>query len=155
VSAQRKYTLIRADAAASTAITYVQVAVPATTAIDVTRAFAAQRTSTTSAMQQWSLIGSTTAGTVTGQSPAKLEGSGPASLCVSGATGSGITATIEPAGTLTTFYDDSPNVLNGWLYLPVPEERATVAPSTQVGIKAPQAPGAQTWRIGLNFIELV
>ena len=154
MAAQRKYSLIRADAAASTAITYVQVAVPATTAIDVTRAWAAQRTSTTSAMQQWSLITTTGAGTVTGQSPAVLEMSGPASLCVSGATGSGVTATIEPTGGVTV-YDDSPNVLNGWLYLPVPEERVTVAPSKQVGIKAPQAPGGQTWRIGLNFIELV
>jgi hypothetical protein len=154
MAAQRKYGVVRADAAASTAVTYIQVATPATTVIDVTRAWAAQRSSTTSAMQQFTLLTTATAATVTSQAAVALETSGPASLCVNGTTATGVNATIE-GGTKVTLYDDSPNVLNGWLYLPVPEERATIKPSFFVGLNAPQAPGGQTWRMGLNFIELV
>ena len=149
MAAQRKFSVIRADAAASTAVTYIQVKVPATTAIDVTRAFAAQRSSTTSAMQQFSLLLKTAAATVTSQNPQILEGSGPASLCVGGTAATGVNASVEGTDG-ATLYDDAPNVLNGWLYLPVPEERITIAPSAIVGLKAPQAPGGQTWRMGVN-----
>jgi hypothetical protein len=154
VASQRKYNVIRADAAASTAISYIQIAVPSTTAIDVTRAWAAQRSSTTSAMQQFSLLTTSTAATVTTQNPAIQGGADPASLCVGGTSATGVNASIE-GGTKVTQYDDSPNVLNGWLYLPVPEERLTVKPSGFTALNAPQAPGGQTWRMGMNFIELV
>ena len=46
------------------------------------------------------------------------------------------------------------NVLNGLLYLPVPEERVTVEPSAFVNLQFPTAPAANTWSGYIIYQEL-
>jgi hypothetical protein len=46
-------------------------------------------------------------------------------------------------GTYTDIlYRDNFSVLNGWLWVPTPEERIIVGPSGILGLKFPIAPGA-------------
>ena len=116
------YDLIRPATATTTAITLNQVWVPIGTAIEVTRAYANQGSSTTSGGAEFDLVQQTAAATVTGQSPAKGSANMVASRCVTGTSATGITSTI--AGTAGDKIDNNGvNVLNGYLYFPVPEMR--------------------------------
>ena len=71
----------------------------------------------------------------------------------SGGTGAtGITATVE--GTDSTVYvEEGFNIVgNGWLYLPVPEERIGLI-NTTLGLKFPTAPTSAGWISGQEWIE--
>ncbi len=63
-----------------------------------------------------------------------------------GAVGATVTGNSGTVSTLTAghYFDDGFHVQNGSLYLPVPDERVTVAGSDVVGAIIPTAPGATT-----------
>lgn len=112
--------------------------VNAASILKIYRVEATQSGSSTSA--QVRLIFSTrdTAGTLTTSSvtPANIVLGGPAgglsgNTSVIGAAGRiGITSTADSGGAYTNHFANAPNQLNGYLYLPVPEERFIVPPDT-------------------------
>lgn len=145
------YNLIRSSVTTSTAITIQQVTVPAATAAEFTRAWVNQSTITTSAQTRIQFLRKSTAATVTSQTPALLSVSMQASKCVGGTGATGITATVE--GTDAAVYlEEGFNIVNGWLYLPVPEERIMLI-NTTVGLKFPTAPTSAGFVSGQEWLE--
>jgi hypothetical protein len=131
----------------STAITILQVTAPSTAVLEIIRAWCSGAT-TTSASQRIQLLRKTAAATgTTAVTPAPLDGSAAA-----GAT-SGRNATGEGTDG-TVLIEDIFNVVVGWLYLPVPEERIWVPPSGVIAIKFPAAPAATNFTAGIAFREL-
>jgi len=91
--------------------------------IEIVRAWCSQNGSTTSGQLGVRLgLKASAFGTYTSSAPQKLKTSDPSSLIAGGTAGaagtSGINASAEGAGTVTTVYPDSFNVLNGWLWTP-------------------------------------
>jgi len=148
----RAYSVVRNNVATSTAITVIQVAVPATTLIEITRAWATQSSGTTSAANRIQIVRKTGAATVTSATPTPLGTNYGASLCVGGTSLTGITATGEGTDG-NVLVDEGFNVLNGWLYVPVLEERIIVRPSEIIGLKFPAAPTNLTWNCGISWLE--
>ena len=146
------YTLIRSSTTTSTAITIQQVLIPAGTAIELTRAWVNQSTITTSAGTRIQLLRKTAVATVTSATPALLSPNMVASRCVGGTSASGITATVE--GTDGAVYvEEGFNIVgNGWLYLPVPEERILLI-NTAIALKFPTAPTSAGWISGQEWLE--
>jgi hypothetical protein len=148
------YNLIRGSVATSTAITVNQVLVPATAAAEFTRAWCNQDSVTTTNQTRIQLNRNSTACTVTGQSPFALGNGMQASKAVSGTSASGITATVE--GTTTgQIWQEGFNVVNGILYLPVPEARWLLVGSAAgfAALKFPGAPASASYTTGLEWLE--
>jgi hypothetical protein len=147
------YNLIRTSTTTSTAITIQQVTVPAGTLAEFTRAWVNQSTITTSAATRIQLLRKSTAATVTSATPGLLGVGMQASKCVGGTGATGITASAE--GTDSTVYiEEGFNIVgNGWLYLPVPEERIALI-NTTLGLKFPTAPTSAGWISGQEWIEM-
>lgn len=152
------YTLIRSAVTTSTAITVNQVLVPAVTAAEFTRAWCNQSTSTTTNQTRVQLNRCATAGTVTSQAATPAQNGMQASKCVNGTTATGITATIEP-GTASTWWSEGFNIVNGILYLPVPEARMLIVGAASgtgtpvVTLKFPSAPASADYTTGVEWIE--
>jgi hypothetical protein len=145
------YNLIRTSTTTSTAITIQQVTAPAGSLAEFTRAWVNQSTVTTSSQTRIQLLRKSTAATVTSQTPGLLGVNMQASKCVGGIGASGITATVE--GTDSTVYiEEGFNIVNGWLYLPVPEERVGII-NTTVGLKFPTAPTSAGYASGQEWLE--
>lgn len=145
------YNLIRPTTATSTAITIQQVTAPAGTAIEFVRCWVNNSTVTTSGQTRIQLLVKSTAATVTSQNPALLGKSMQASKCVGGTGATGITATVEGTDS-TVLIEEGFNVVNGWLYLPVPEERIDMINLT-VGLKFPTAPPTCNFPSGQEWLE--
>lgn len=148
------YTLIRQSVATSTAISVNQVLVPAAAAAEFTRAWCNQDSVTTTNQTRIALNRNSTASTVTGTSPAPTQNGMQASKAVSGASATGITATAE--GTVTaTPWTEGFNIVNGILYLPVPEARWMLVGSAAgfAALKFPAAPAAANYTTGLEWLE--
>lgn len=145
------YTLVRSSVTTATAITIQQVLVPAATGVEYTRAWVNQSTITTSSQTRIQFLRKTAAASVTSQTPALLGISMQASKCVGGASATGITATAE--GTDGAVYiEEGFNVVNGWLYLPVPEERVLHIDDISA-LKFPTAPTSAGYVSGQEWLE--
>lgn len=148
------YNLIRASVATSTAITVNQVLVPAVAAAEFTRCWCNQDSVTTTNQTRIQLNRNSTACTVAAQSPAALGNGMQASKAVSGTSASGITASAE--GTVTaTDWSEGFNIVNGILYLPVPEARWMLVGSAAgfAALKFPGAPAAANYTTGMEWLE--
>jgi hypothetical protein len=148
------YNLIRASTATSTAITVNQVLVPATAAAEFTRAWCNQDSVTTTNQTRIQLNNNSTASTVTGASPVAAGTGMQASKAVSGASATGITATVE--GTVaSTWWTEGFNIVNGILYLPVPEARWLLVGKAAgfAALKFPGAPAAANYTTGIEWLE--
>ncbi len=128
--------------------------------IQILRAWASQAGTDTSD-QIGILIGlkASAFGTFTSTTPSPHFLNGPAS----GITGStsvaaasaGTDASAEGAGAVTSIVDDNFNNLNGYLYIPVPEERITVPFDTAIILKIVGTPTSLTlWSAGMTYLEL-
>ncbi len=152
------YNLIRASVATSTAITVNQVLVPAQASAEFTRCWCNQDSVTTTNQTRIQLNRCQTAGTVTGASPVAATNGMAASKCVSGTAATGITATIEPT-TVSTWWSEGFNIVNGILYLPVPEARMLISGTASgtgtpvVTVKFPGAPAAANFTTGQEWLE--
>jgi hypothetical protein len=98
-------------------------------------------------------------GTYTSTTPTPHFVNGPASTIVGGTSGAegtaGTDASAEGAGTVTPIIYDGFNNLNGWLWVPTPEERLVVPTDTAVILKIVGTPATLTgWSAGLTFEEL-
>lgn len=98
-------------------------------------------------------------GTYTSATPSPHQVGGAASGIAGGTSGAaataGVDASAEGAGTVTNIVPVAFNNLNGWLWVPTPEERFTVGPDTAVIVKLVGTPSTLTnWYAYLTFMEL-
>lgn len=141
------YTTVMPATVVSTAITLVQYNAASTNIGVVLKAWVSQNLSETSTQEEAQLLRVSTAGTGTG-SPA---------LNPLGAygTAAGTTTIAHSAeGTpSTSLVREGFNILNGWLWVPTPDERIIIPPSGRLALKFPVAPASATWSAGLVIAE--
>lgn len=144
---------VRMTGTHATAITILQLRAAATKPLEVIRAWLTQDSATTAAQERVQLIRQTSAGTMTSIPAADMFKHDP-SAPTPGFT-AGHTATAEPtnAGTIAGGVDEGFSALNGWLWLPVPEERIVVPAAGWLGMKFPTAPASKVWQYGFTVIE--
>jgi hypothetical protein len=137
------------------AITLLQIAAGTAMPFVVIRAWVTQRSSVTSTQIGAEVVRKTAAATVTAAVAADFKKVDPGDAAASvqlGAALSGHTATVE--GTDGDAMDiQGVNILNGYYYTPVPEERETVPGGGLVALKLLTAPPAGTYQAGLVIRE--
>lgn len=68
----------------------------------------------------------------------------------------GINSSADSGGTYTDHYHFNFNNLNGWLWVPTPEERIEVPPATVWVVRFLASPGTTTgWTVSVTYEELV
>lgn len=143
------YTVHGDAQAVSTAITILEVTAPSSGCLEIIRAWVSQSSSTSSAQARIQLLRK--AGTITGTASPPT----PVPTQV-GQAASGVTvkwkATVEGTDGVIPV-DDAFNILSGWLWLPVPEERIWVPPSGIIALKFPSAPTSANWTFGIGYKE--
>lgn len=147
---------------ANQAVTLVFVNPGTTASLSFRRAWVSQAANATSAQQRVQLSTQVTAfPTLTSQAPvtsAMLDGASVVTGGTAGAAGtSGINASAEGAGAKTVRIPDAFNVLNGWLWVPTPDEIIVMSAggSAGLGLHFPAAPSTLTnWNAGLTFAEV-
>jgi hypothetical protein len=147
------YTVNMVNISVSAAITLVQIKAGATNPLQLIEARCSQSGSTTSAMQRIQIAKLTAASTVTSTTPLLENPSDAAANAVGGVSATGVNASAE--GTYTDIYVDWDfNVLQGFLWQPVLEDRIWVAAAGIIGMRFPGAPGsALTIDAQLKFLE--
>lgn len=148
---------VRHSASVSTAITVVQIAAGTAVPLLFLSGSATQRGSTTSAQEEMSFVRKTAAATVTaavvGTHVFKRSPNAPSPSLQLGTALTGVIATVEGTDG-DILWREAFNVLNGYKYLPVPEERIIVAGGGIIGLKFFTAPAAQNWSFQTSIMEL-
>jgi len=135
------------------AITLVQIKAGATASLKILRAWCSQYNQTSSVMQDIVILRKSAAATVTSFTPLLTDPGDAASAAVGGTSATGINASAEGTDG-DELIPDNFNVLNGWLWVPTPEERIIVPPAGILGLKFPTAPGSSmTVTAGFLFGE--
>jgi len=149
--------VLRNQATVSTAITVLQLLAGANNGFLILRASVSQRGSTTSAQEDIALVRKSAAATVTaavlGTTLFKTDPNMASPSLTLSTTGTGVTASAEGTDS-DQILREGFNVLNGWLYLPVPEERIYVPPAGIIGMKFLTAPASQTWDFEMVIQEV-
>lgn len=125
------------------------------------RFWVSQAANATSAQQRVQVNTQVTAfPTLVSQTPSKTTTIDQASAITGGTAGAagtaGINASAEGAGSKTVILPDSFNVLNGWLYVPTPDEAfdGPAGASAGWGLHFPAAPATLTgWSGGITYVE--
>jgi hypothetical protein len=155
------YTVLNKGVTISTAITIIQIKAGANNGIVIMRASLTQRGSTTSVQEDVAFVRKSTAATVTaaidspGSSTSTIARADPnqsAASATLSTSGTGITGTAEGTDTETAVRQGF-NVLNGWQYIPVPEERIYIPPGGILALKFVNAPASQAWDAEVVFQE--
>jgi len=152
------YNVTRLSTATSTAITTIEVLVPAQCSAEFTRSWTNQDSITTTNQARVTLNRAATVGTVTSKTPTTATNGMQASKCVGGTGATGVTATIEP-GTLTAWWSEGFNVVNGILYLPVHEARVLISGAASgtgtpvVALTFTNAPASANYDQGVEWLE--
>lgn len=138
-----------------TAVPFVQLATPSTTGIEIISLRLGQDTSETSQQEAITFSLRSTASTLpTATTPRALFTGGSISL-LTGSTTTNTQGIASATGTLTwVLWRENFNVLNGYIYLPMIEERIRIAPSSFFTIEFATAPAANTWSGTLVFKEV-
>ncbi len=148
---------LRNEMTVSTAITILQLLAGATMPFEILSAALTQRGSTTSVQNAIAFVRKTVAATVTaailGTTLFKNRPGDPNAALQLTTTGTGHTATAEGTDGDQVLKEGF-NVLNGWKYLPVPEERIIVPSAGIIGLKFLNAPASQTWLAEIVIREL-
>lgn len=123
---------------------------------ELLRAWVSQSASVTSAQAPIQIVRKSAGGDVSPFTPIHMGSTNdPASAMVASSSGTGTFTSTAAFGTDgDILYRDGFNVLNGWLYLPVPEERITVTPGGIVATRFPIAVTSETWEGGIVWREL-
>jgi len=129
--------------------TLIDLTAPSTAVLEILRAWISQDTSETST-QEVAEIGRKTAAGAGGAAftPVKF---------AVGDSASGVTASIGPTGEgsgYSVLIREGFNLVNGWLYLPVPEERIQVPPSGIISLKLAQVTATITVSAGIVWKEV-
>ena len=131
---------------------------------EILRCWIGQSANATSAQQRVQLVTQVTAfPTLTSVTPRPHGFGDPtASLIVGGTAGAagtcGIDASAEGGGAVTVLLEDAFNVLNGWLWVPTPNETIVMAAGSVsgFGLHLPVAPATLTnWAFGITYRERV
>jgi hypothetical protein len=154
------YTVLNKAVTVSTAITVIQLKAGANNGMEILRASATQHGSTTSAQESICLVRKSAAATVTAAVDAtdttatitRRDPNQAAASATLGTTATGITASGEGTDANIVLREGF-NVLNGWMHLPVPEERTYVPPAGIIALKFLTAPASQTWDFEVVFQE--
>lgn len=153
--APKTYVVNMTAVSVSGAITLLQLKAGASVPLELIRANCSQSNSTTSAMQRVQILRKSSAATVTSFTPLKYNSADAASTVSSGTSATGTNASAEGSDG-DVLYQFSFNVLNGWEWLPVPDERIVVGVGEIVAVKFPAAPGsALTVTAELVYRELL
>ena len=151
------YTLTNNGVAISTAITALQLKPGTNGPAEILRAALTQSTSTTSTQLAAAVIRKSAAATVTtavaGTHLKKHNPASPTSDASLGTSATGVTASAEGTNSDLTIQRGL-NILNGWEYLPTPEERLVVPQSGFLAVTFLSAPPSATWFADLTFREL-
>lgn len=151
------YVLTNNGVTISTAISALQLQPGTAGPAEVLRAALTQSTSTTSTQLAAALIRKSGAATVTtavaGTHLKKMNPASPTSNAILGTAATGVTATAEGTNTDLTVQRGL-NILNGWEWLPTPEERFVVPQSGFAAVTFLSAPPSATWFADLVFREL-
>lgn len=139
-----------------TAVTQIQIQAPTARSITIIRAWVSQASTTTSAQVKVQILRMSAGATVTAATIAAdvrpMDPDDAASTVQVGTAATGFTATV--AGTESDIMmSDNFNVVNGWLYLPVPEERIITSGGGRIALKFATAPPAGTYDVGIVFAE--
>lgn len=146
------YVVLNKAVTIATAITIIQIKSGATTPLELLRVTLSQKGSTTSAQERIQILRKTGAATVTSFTPLLLDPGDSAAASVGGTAATGITGTAEGSDG-DVLVDEGFNVLNGWLWLPTPEERIWVPSAAFIALKFPSAPATQTWSAAIYYRE--
>lgn len=132
----------------STAITLIQLNAPATAVLEILKAWVTQTLSEVSTQEEIQILRTTTAGTGTSFTPILISPG-------SAAAGATVTTNHSAEGTAgDSVIREGFNILNGWYYIPIPDERIYVAPSGRLALKFPAAPASATWSAGIIWREI-
>lgn len=151
-----------ATVAGATTLVFVNPAAAVSANLEFLRHWINQSANATSAQQRVQLETQVTAfPTLTSATPAKQKFQDTASIITGGTAGAagtaGVNASAEGAGTKTTVWEDTFNVLNGWLSIPTPAETRVMpaGSASGQGLFFPVAPATLTnWAFGQLFREI-
>jgi hypothetical protein len=151
------YTLKNNGVSISTAISVIQLKLGTNGPAELLRASQTQGTSTTSSQIAAKIVRKTAAATVTaavaGTTLLKQNPINPASDASLGTAATGITASAEGTDGEAPI-ERGHNILNGWEWLPTPEERELVPQAGIVALKNSVAPPSATYYAEIAFREL-
>ena len=159
----REYVISGAGLTVAGATTLLFLNPGTTMSIEILRLWVGQSANATSAQQRVQVVTQpTTFPTGSSVTPRALKQRDPASAitgiateCIAGRCC--INASAEGAGAKTAVLDDAFNVLNGWLWVPTPNETIIMSASfaSGLGLFLPVAPATLTnWACGMVFREL-
>ncbi len=135
------YTAYINNVSVTGAITLVQLKAGATSSCEILRAWCSQETLDASDQQPIDIVRKSVAATVTSFTPLLIRPTDAVADAVGGTAATGTDASVEGTDT-DIVHVDCFNILNGWFYVPVPEERIWVAPAGIIGLRFPIAPGS-------------
>ena len=145
----RKYVALMEGVSVSTAISLVEFTAPSDAIVELLSAWITQDTSETSTQEVAAILRKTAAGTGTSFTARLLE---PSDAAFGGTCRTLMTAEGTAGDILVR---EGFNILNGFIYKPVPEERIKVPPSGILAIKFAVTPAAAiTISAGLVFREI-
>ncbi|HLB46473.1 MAG TPA: hypothetical protein VJL59_05545 [Anaerolineales bacterium] len=158
----REYVISSAGITVAGATTLIFINPGTTMSLEILRMWVSQSANATSAQQRVQVETQVTAfPTLTSFTPRLLKQRDPASAIIGGTAGAagtcGINASVEGAGAKSTLFEDSFNVLNGWLWVATPRETIIMPAgfSSGLGLFLPVAPATLTnWSFGLVYAEL-
>lgn len=149
----RVYSVELVNTAVTGAITLVQIKAGSARLVTILRAWCGQSNLTASAMQRIQILRKSAAATVSSATPLLLDAGDAAAGSVGGTAATGTNASVEGTDG-DVLVDTDFNVLNGWLWVPTPEERIIVGPAGFIAIKFPGAPASSmTTSAGFLFGE--
>jgi hypothetical protein len=138
-------------ATVSTAITVLELTAASGQPLEIMRAWATQVSVTTSAQCEVAVLRKTATITGTATPPAAVE--------IGGGGDTAASFTVKHIATAEgtdgdILYSEGINSLNGFLYIPTPEERPVVPGSGIIALKFVTAPTSASWRFGFTLREL-
>lgn len=166
-SYNRVYTVRFTNTSLTAAMPFVFVNPKATgagSALEIISCRLSQSANATSAQERVEIFTQASAfPTMVSATPVPTKFGDPASGITGGTTGAagliGVAGTAVGAGTKTIVLSDAFNVLNGWLYIPLPEERPVIgiaATAQGLGIWFPAGPTTLTgWSMTFTYAELI
>lgn len=151
------YILNNLGVSISTAITAIQFKAGVNGAVAIMRASLSQGSTATSSQINAAVLRKSAAATVTagvaGTTVLKVNPVNPTTDASLGTAATGITASAEGTNG-EQFVTDGHNDLNGYVYLPAPEEREIIAQGGIAGLTFLSAPASATRHARLAFMEL-
>jgi hypothetical protein len=146
----RAYSLVLDGQSLTAAITtLIEMTAAAAKSYILTRAWISQRSNTTSQQQSVQILRRTTVSTNVATPLSNPYDAGDSAFA---GTVRGLATVLGGAGAV--LYSDSFNWQNGWLWLPVPEERIFLPGAGILALHLPVAPPALTVSCGIDILEI-